>query len=260
MLNHTVSPILWIGIGVVALGGTVGFFMLQDSRKNETETTGNQEKSVQQAQSANPTSEPDIVLKNLGLANINSATVYTRFAVQDYASNGMKGFYVFGDALPGNRVNPNFEYASLKEDAEVISAIDGTVTFVREQPETNDYEVFIQPKDGSIWTVGYDHLVGVKVAQGNTVKAGDVLGTAAVQNNGLYRFELQINKDVAGVTTHYCPVSLLDPAVSEAAISDLTTVQNAWEAVKSQDLYNPATQNPVGCTKTTLSVTEAEGR
>lgn len=260
MKPHSYSKVILVGVAVVLVcGGIVAF----TSGRKDTKTGGQQ---IEQGTSTNTqrTTEPkeaDIVLKNLGLSSIADSTVYTRFAVQDYASNGMKGLYLFGDKLPGNRLNPNFEFSSVKQDAPVIAAIDGIVAFIKEQAESKDYEVFLQPKDGSIWTVGYDHLVGLKVKRGDKVKTGDVLGTAAVQNNGLYRFELQINKDVAGVTTHHCPVLFLDPAVAPGVTADLSATQQAWEAVKGQqDLYNPSTQSPVGCIKTTLSVAEAEGR
>jgi murein DD-endopeptidase MepM/ murein hydrolase activator NlpD len=263
MKSYAHSKLILVGAVVVAVCGMFLVYQSATSDKDVDQTREISERSEGNkgsAQNAAETAEADIVLKNLGLASVNASTAYTRFAVQDYASNGMKGMYLFGDALPGNRLNPNLEFASVKQDAPVIAAIDGVVVFIREQSESKDYEVFLQPKNGSVWTVGYDHLVGLRVKQGDRVTAGDVLGTAAVQNNGLYRFELQVNKDVAGQTTHHCPVQLLDPGISAAALADLTASQAAWEAVRGQDLYNPATQNPVGCIKATLSVAEAEGR
>jgi hypothetical protein len=258
MQPHKVSPVLLGGILLVLVAG-VAIFLTNSKGSSESSQVSNATTSSQPT--STPTQEADLILQNVGLASIEASTVYTRFAVQDYATKGMKGFYIFGDTLPGNRVNPNFEFASLKADAKVISSIDGVVTFVREQPETKDYEVFIQPKEGSVWTIGYDHLVNLTVAKGDVVKAGAELGTPAVQNNGLYRFEVQVNKDVAGVTTHYCPSVLLGESFKATVLADLEKTQTAWENVKLQStLYDTTKQNPSGCLKPTMSVAEAEGR
>ncbi len=172
----------------------------------------------------------------------------------------MKGFYAFGDKLPGNRQNPNFEFSSLKADAQVVSAIDGLVVEVKAQPESSDSEVFIIPEGSQRWVVGYDHLVNLKVQKGAKVKAGDLIGNPAIQNNGLYRFEIQINEENNGVTTHHCPTTLFAPAVADKLTNELKMMMGEWEAVSKLDLYDTASQNPIGCIKQTLTPKEAEGR
>lgn len=203
--------------------------------------------------------EPDLELQNLGLSSMDDIDITTQ-AVREFESQGLKGFYVFGDMLSGNRQNPNFEYASLKADTKVVSAIDGVVGFIREQPDTNDYEVFIQPKNDSKWTIGYDHIKNVKVEKDATIKAGDVIGEPAMQNNGLLRFEMQVNKDENGTTTHICPTTLLAGSVKQKYINELTSMQDKWESVTGFELYHVAAQNPVGCINQTLSPEQAEGR
>lgn len=137
--------------------------------------------------------------------------------------------------------------------------VDGIVRFIKQQPDSKDYEVFIQPKEGSVWTIGYDHLTDVSVKKGQTVKAGDALGKPAVQNNGLLRFEIQINKDENGQTTHYCPTTLLAASVKDKWLTELTTMQNSWETKTGLELYDLTAQDPVGCLAKTLTPQQAEG-
>ena len=245
--------VLVLGLVVIA---TVGFAAWKVM--NKPSTTKNDQSNIEQSSQEKATEkEADIALQNLGLSSIDDIEV-TNQAVREYASNGLKGFYIFGDKLSGGRTNPNFEYASLKSGTKIVSAIDGVVGFIKEQPDSKDYEVFIQPKEGSMWTIGYDHVTKVAVEKGATVKAGDVLGEPAMQNNGLLRFEFQINKDENGETTHFCPTTLLAASVSAKWLADLTTMQNKWESTTGFDLYDLTAQNPAGCTTKTLTPKQAE--
>lgn len=238
-------------VGVLAGVVAVGFFAYSNFKENQDDQSSDTSAVVSKGS--------ELVLQNLGLENFDSMIVDTN-AVPDYRSNGLKGFYVFGDVLEGNRLNPTFEYASMKADTKVISALDGVVVFIKEQPDTKDAEVFIQPAEGSPWQVGYDHITNLAVKKGDFVKAGDIIGNPAIQNNGAYRFEIQVNKDEKGTTTHYCPVPLLAEGARSVWSENLTAIQSRWEGVTGFDLYDLTKQDPVGCLKKTLTVAEAEGR
>jgi murein DD-endopeptidase MepM/ murein hydrolase activator NlpD len=246
--------ILVLVIVVVAVGG-MGFVAYKNiASKEDTSTSAVKSKSA--------SNESDLALENVGLASMDSVFV-TNDALREYDSMGLKGFYPFGDKLGGKtdtRLNPNFEFSSLKTGTKVISAIDGVVAFIKEQPGSGDSEVFIQPKDGSIWTVGYDHISSVAVKKGELVKAGDVIGDPAVQGNGALRFEIQINKDVDGETTHVCPSTLLDEVLKTKLLGELSAMQQSWNTVSGINLYDVASQNPIGCVKQTMTPAEAEGR
>ena len=114
--SHTAIALI---ICVMVIIGLVGWRVVTSSKN----TPNNQ------ATSQTP-EESDVQLQNLGLASLDSVLV-SQDALREYDSSGLKGFYVFGDKLSGGRINPNFEFASLKEDTEIISAIDGVVTFIR---------------------------------------------------------------------------------------------------------------------------------
>ena len=238
---------------VLAVIGFVGFNVM-----NKEEADDNQSQQTSQTTPQTSEAEPDIALQNFGLASLDSVLV-SEDAVREYSSKQLKGFYVFGDKLSGGRSNPNFEFASLKSGTEVVAAIDGVIAFVKEQPDSGDMEVFLQPKEGSMWTIGYDHLTDLAVKQGDQVKAGDVLGKPAKQGNGVLRFEIQINKDKDGETLHVCPSTLLAKDVSTALLKDLANMQKAWETTTGLDLYDLGEQDPVGCLEQSMTPSQAEG-
>lgn len=186
----------------------------------------------------------------------------TTAATREFVASGHKGFYIFGDILPGTPVrhNPNFEYASMKEGSKIISAIDGEVGFVKEQPDSKDYEVFLMTSENSHWVIGYDHVTNLKVKKGDKVKVGDTLGEPARQNNGLLRFEFQVNKEDGANTMHICPVTLLDKTVKNSWIEQLQTSQEKWEQVTGLELYDTAKQDPAGCLMKEMTPAYAEGR
>ncbi len=249
-------------LAVVAIVGIAGFGVL--SKSDDTDSKNNSNSSDQMSQTAGnqqDASEADTLeLQNLGLKTFEDV-LYDQNAVREYASNGLKGFYVFGDDLPGGRKNPNFEFSSVKNDAQIVAAIDGVIVHIEQQNEngTTDYEVFLQTKEKSVWMIGYDHLINVAVKKGDQVKVGDFLGNPNVQGNGLARFEIQVNKKVND-DVHYCPTSLLADNVKTDILNNLKTMMNTWESTTDLELYNPELQDPVGCSQGTMTPAEAEGR
>lgn len=255
--------IIIVSIVVIGLIGLVGWRVMskQTSSSKNAPTNSNQQTADTASSEQTPTEPDNLVLFNVGveLANID----YSPNAVREFASRGMKGFYNFGEKLGGKedtRLNPNFEFSSLKKDAPVVSAITGRVVNIKEQPDSKDFEVFLQPVENSIWTVGYDHISDVAVTVGQTVTPGTALGVSTVQGNGQYRFEFQINKDENGQTTHVCPTTLLDSSVKDSIIAGLADMQNTWESTTGLELYDLTKQNPVGCVAETLTPAQAEGR
>ena len=252
--NGIAHVILIILIVVVVAG--VGLFVKsrtskQDVRPNSNSSNSNQKKD-----------EPDLVIQNFGLASLSSVDV-TNNATRDFTKSGHKGFYIFGDVLPGNPVrhNPNFEFASMKEGTKLISAIDGVVGFVKKQDESNDYEVFLMTSEQSNWIIGYDHVTDLKVQKGDKVKVGDVLGSPSRQNNGLLRFEFQVNKNQNGQDgIHVCPSTLLAPAVKDAQLQQLRAMQDSWEKTTGLELYDTTKQEPVGCLMKDMTPAYAQGQ
>lgn len=240
-------------VAVVVVVGLVGWNIAKQKEKQNGKFDGDG------GNTQNEGSEAELVIQNLGVKNIQEATNFTKQATQDYAQSGMKGLYVFGDKLPGDRLNPNFEFSSINADVKVISAIDGVVGFIKQQSDSKDYEVFLQPQENSIWQVGYDHVTNLKVTKGQTVKVGDTIGYAAVQNNGLHRFEFQVNKQSGSDGIHICPTTLLSSSAKSTVLADLQSTQEKWESFSGLELYDISKQSSVGCLQKTLTPEQAQG-
>jgi prepilin-type N-terminal cleavage/methylation domain-containing protein len=243
-----------IVIVVIGLLAGVGFYV---SKRNTTTNSGTNNTS--QKSTSSTSDDSNLVIKNFGidLENVDVTTQATR----DFTKSGHKGMYIFGDILPGTPVrhNPNFEFASVKEGSTIISAIDGVVGFIKQQEDSGDYEVFLMPSENSDWVIGYDHVVDLKVNKGDLVKVGDTLGAPARQNNGLLRFEFQINNNGRDAT-HVCPSTLLDASVKESLLQKLADIQKQWETISGLELYDVTTQDPTGCLVKDMTPAFAEGR
>lgn len=254
-------------VAVIGFVGFAGYKVLTDKgSETNMENDGSQQQNSQNAaqtqkqstSSQKDETEPKFQNVGIGFDDI----LYDQNALREFKDKGLKGFYVFGDSLPGGRVNPNFEFSSVKKDAKVIAAFDGVITHITKQEEngTTDYEVFLQTSENSAWIVGYDHLINVAVKEGDQVKAGDFLGNPNVQNNGLARFEIQVNKQGSEDDTHVCPASLLADSVKDSVLNSLTAMMQKWESTSGLELYDISAQNPVGCIKLMMTPREAEGR
>lgn len=207
--------------------------------------------------------EETLELANLGGATFGTHDTSAKTAgdvrmTRDYLNDGFTiAVYMFGQALEGKvgnpMPNPNIEFAGLDTQITIVSAIDGIVGFVKAQADTDDTAVFLQPSEGSIWTVGYDHIVDVTVKQGDRVRVGQTIGKASPHRNGVYRYELQINKDVNGVTTFHCPVELLASNVRETTRTGMEQFITDWNTLMGRDVYGPVTS---ACVKPVLTVSE----
>jgi murein DD-endopeptidase MepM/ murein hydrolase activator NlpD len=212
------------------------------------------------------TAEETLTLSNLGgvsFAGHNTSTgmagdISMSKTYLDAGAGRTVPVFLFGQPLPGRdhvQLNPNLEFGGMTAAINVVAAIDGVVGFVRQQSDSNDYEVFLMPKENSIWTIGYDHLTDVTVKQGDTVTVGQVLGKAARENNGMYRYELQINKDVAGVTTFHCPMDLLRDDVKATQNAAIEQFIREWNTFYGSDVYSPYT---TACAKSVLTLAETQ--
>jgi hypothetical protein len=223
-------------LAVIALAVFIAYRMLGVSDSQQNQQTGSQQQS------------DDFALHNFGMNSLDSVLI-SNDATREYTKNKHKGFYFFGDQLADTgKINPNFEFASIKPDTKIISAIDGVVVHIEKQAESNDYEVFLQTYEGSQWMLAYDHLTNVQVKQGDTVKVGDELGEPAIQGNGLLRFEIQINKKQSdGNEVGFCPSSLLAADIKDDTLRQLEAMMQQWESTSGLELYDITAQSPVGC-------------
>lgn len=246
-------------LSLVLLGASCG--------KNEEPRDQGQQQNGQQNQQQNQqrSADPNEVLTLHNLGGISFAKWQTGAATAgdlrfsktyvDVKSGHSVPVFLFGQPLPKDvpMPNPNFEFAGLDKPITLISAIDGVVSFIQSQSDTNDNEVFLQTKENSVWVIGYDHVTDLQVTKGQTIKVGDVIGKAAVQNNGVYRYELQINKEVNGVTTYHCPTDLLAADVKASTVSAMEQMITDWNTFMGQNVYG---QYTTSCTKPSMTTAE----
>jgi len=237
--------------------------------KQPQTTTTNQKQDVVTTNTATSQSgsEAQPQLSNLGGITFGAYNASTKLAGDirmdpEHYLDQDRGYvvpmYVFGQPLPGRstvQLNPNLEFGGLQKPITLVSAIDGVVGFVKKQTDSDDYEVFLQPKENSQWTIGYDHVTDVTVKQGDRVTVGQVLGKAAKENNGTYRYELQINRDVNGLTTFHCPAALLDAANKVTYVSKIEQFITDWNSMTGKKSYGSYTTS---CTKDVLTLGETQ--
>ncbi len=241
-------------IGVIALVLLIGVSGLVAYRVMSAPPEHPQSKSAEDSMQVKASdADPDqLVLYNFGVQSLGDVLV-TSDTLRDYQSSGHKGFYAFGDKLANTgKTNPNFEFASMQPGTKIVAALDGIVAFIKEQPETADSEVFLQPRENSAWVVGYDHISNVVVKKGDPIKAGDVIGEPTAQGNGLLRYEFQINKKENGQELSHCPSAYLAESVRAQTLSQLTEMMRRWETISGLELYDIESQKPVGCMAETM--------
>lgn len=125
-------------------------------------------------------------------------------------------FYVFGTKLPSGVDNPTFEIETVDQTAPVFAAADGVVINITNSSNGVDKTVFIFPASNSIYDISYDHVMNPTVAVGQTVKAGQRIGTVGILNNGRGRTELQINRNDATPVLAHCPLNWGTQAFNDA--------------------------------------------
>lgn len=252
--------VLGVVVALLLVGG-VGFVISESMRDD-----GSPDVNQQTRTTANNDAQP--VLKNLGgitLGAYNASTGQAgdiAFSKDDIdVSAGLEmPVFLFGQALPRRnpdepqRLNPNLEFAGIATPINLVAAFDGVVAFVKQQPDSADYEVFLSPEENSPWVLGYDHVSGVTVKRGDAVKTGQTLGQAAKYKSS-YRYELQINNE--GADTMHCPVLLLDPTVQQTYATQLTQFAKDWDEWYGEAVYPT---HDGGCLQPSLTAAESEGR
>ena len=116
-------------------------------------------------------------------------------------------FLPFGMILSSGRVNPTYELRT-PPDAVVRAAGPGVVVNILSQPVPDgDFEIHVRPPDAAEYLVIYDHVVTLRVAVGQSVAAGQVLGSVGAFAR-VGRTELQVNRTSGAATAALCPRQL----------------------------------------------------
>lgn len=182
------------------------------------------------------TTTPDPVLKNLiiDIEPYNSGTgMAGGFNFTD-SYNEEKVFLEFGaevdDGAGGTKILPTFEYRT-DPDAQVYSPVKGEITMLDFQDDTQDYELSIGQSSFDTVGVWIDHVKNIQVAEGDSVKAGDLLGTAGNWSATVGRVELMLTNTVG----YPCPFNYFDEDLKTEYENKITQLMNDWETFKYDD-------------------------
>lgn len=196
-----------------------------------------------------------LILKNLGVSfepwnkNTNRAGAFL------FLQSENKLFLEYGAEVQspdGIKILPTFEYRTAR-DADVFATIDGIVTKVAYQENTQDYEIHIQPEPNSQWTFGHDHVSSIKISKGDLVKAGDIIGKVGVLGGQLGRTEIMFWTSIGGRPLTYCPFKYFDPQLLSEYEQKVARHMKDWEEFKGNTgLYNQEKHIFPGCAYETL--------
>ncbi len=125
------------------------------------------------------------------------------FSATFVPTDAVIAFFIFGVALPSGVQNPTFEIETANQTTPVFAVSAGKVVNITTTSQ-GDRSVFVVPSDTSIFDIAYDHVNNVQVSVGQTVTAGQQIGTVGTLNNGRGRTELQINRTDGGTTLAQC--------------------------------------------------------
>jgi hypothetical protein len=131
---------------------------------------------------------------------------------------------------------------------EVIAPIDG-IARISYFDHAQDYGINFYPRDGSPWTVSFEHVIDVRIKDGDFVKAGDVVAVAAPRiNNKVAMTELAVWAGGQNVVK-YCPFDFLDESLKPVYKEKLHQLAKDWEAFLGKNIYNEEQWVSPGCLK-----------
>ena len=196
------------------------------------------------------------ILKNLGI-NIDTWNKQTNLAGDLMFDNGViyddgnvagnKVFLDFGmkDKYRVNDVGAIEYWFYVPIGTKVRSPIDGTVQVVFFE-HTKDWGVNMIPKE-SKWIVSFEHLVNLKVKEGDIVRAGDIVGEAAPRiGNRIAMVELAVWTG-GGSIIKYCPFNFLDESLKLVYREKINQLAIDWEVFTGQDVYRQEAWIAPGC-------------
>lgn len=245
---HFAILLLIIAIGVVAAVGYM-VYSKQNSKTSDVHNTSNG--SAQK-------SEPKI--KNLGI-NLDNYDPQTgmagdiKFVKFDTKAGGLDAiFSEYGRPAPENngqgagRLNPQPTFVA-PLGTKVHSLVDGKV-FKVEKLYSGDYSVMVMP-EGSELAFETEHIMDVTVKEGDSVKAGDVVGVVSDYDarnlNGMGLVEIGVLLG-GNPPKHMCTFDYLDESIKADTLKKITALENAWEDfVGDKKVYQQETEPIAGC-------------
>jgi hypothetical protein len=145
----------------------------------------------------------------------------------------------------GTRELNTFEY-KIDRNALVKAIAEGRITRFDYQSDTQDYEIEAKSVVNPFWAVCYDHVTNPRVALGDRVSSGTVLGNPETLYEDLGRFEISIGNNATGLA--YCPLSIFDADSADAYREKVLRLMTDWEAFKNDtSIYDQENHVVPGC-------------
>ncbi|MDQ5886325.1 MAG: Peptidase protein [Patescibacteria group bacterium] len=234
---------------IIAVLGGIGFFVLSKDKKSETVTSEN---------AATVATESKAKIKSIGinLEEYDPATGMAgdlKFTKANFAS-GMQmlfseyGYEVAASSAGPAKKNPQPTFIA-PLGTKVMALVDGEVVNVPKL-YSNDYSVHVQAQ-GSDLIFETEHVINVKVKQGDKVKAGQVIAEVsdydAKNYDGLGLFEIGVLKG-GNPPSHLCLFDYLDDSIKSDTQKNILSLQKAWEEYRGDTtIYDEAKAVTPGC-------------
>lgn len=246
-----------IVIVVLVLGLIIGAGAFVASKQKRGDTTA---KTTKTSQTNTASSQPTIKHVGVNLDTYDPATnkagdfVFTKdkFAAGDTMQ---MIFHEYGMTVPGNSASAGREKANPQPTfivplgTKVHALVDGTV-FDVPKLYSGDYSVRVQSK-GSDLIFETEHVINVKVKQGDKVKAGDVVAEVSDYTTkgyaGLGLVEIGVLQG-GNPPKHLCPFDYLDPSIKASTLAKITALKQAWETYRGDStIYDESKAVIPGC-------------
>ncbi len=158
-----------------------------------------------------------------------------------------KLFLEFGGSYyPGPDCPPDCGTAShmifrLPPEARVYAPADAVVEAIRFDENWQDFEITLRPsRQRTRWFLNIDHLLDVRVARGQWVRAGDWIAVA-----GNHHVEIDLNSDNG---YSYCIFDYFDAAARDEWRQRVLDFMNDWEAyLDDPTIYDQGAMVEPGC-------------
>ncbi len=143
-------------------------------------------------------------------------------------------------------VGSNIEYwFFVPMGTEVIAPVDG-IAYVEFFEHTKDFGINFHAEDSN-WIVSFEHVVDVKVKDGDFVKVGDVVSKAAPRiGNKVAMTEFAVWRGGQNVIK-YCPFNFLDESLKPIYKEKLNQLAKDWEEFIGKDVYQQEKWVAPGC-------------
>lgn len=140
---------------------------------------------------------------------------------------------------------PTFEYR-LKKDVYVTAIAEGEVVRFVYQDNTQDYEFSVRSRNNPAFNVGYDHVKNPTIKMGDSVAAGDTLGSPGTWSDDLGRFEIMVNNYETGLS--YCPFCFFNTETVDYYQQQVLQFMKDWEEFEGDTtLYDEKNHVSPGC-------------